>query len=78
MDGILVANPYHLQNMSAAEKTQLQHEANEKMRRHWKVEDGVLCFDGKRAYLVTRKRNMEILSCKWSGRSPREVTAGST
>ena len=50
----LVANPYQLQNMGDAEKTQLQLEANEKMRRHWKVEDGVLCFDGKGSHLVTQ------------------------
>ena len=62
----LVANPYQLQNMGAAEKTQLQHEANEKMRRHWKVEDGVLCFDGKGSHLVTQKEYGDFeLQMEW-------------
>ena len=40
---------------SPAEVAKLQEEADKSMREHWKVEDGVLVFDGKGQSLCTAK-----------------------
>ncbi len=51
----LVANPVKRAQMSAEELAQAQKKANERMREHWKVEDGVIVFDGKGQNLCTEK-----------------------
>jgi HEAT repeat protein len=43
----LVENPVKRAKMSAAELTSKQKEADEQMRKDWKVENGVLVFEGK-------------------------------
>jgi len=51
----LVGNPKTRREMSGEELAKAQAEANEDMRVHWKVVDGVLCFDGKGHSLCTAK-----------------------
>jgi hypothetical protein len=48
-------NPSKRAKLSPDEREQLQAEANENMREHWKVEDGVIVFDGKGRSLCTAK-----------------------
>jgi hypothetical protein len=56
-------NPAKRAQLSAEEKASLQAKADERMREHWKAEDGVLVFDGKGASLATLKDygNFELL-----------------
>jgi hypothetical protein len=49
----LVASPPARAKMSADELAKAQEAADEKMRQHWKVEDGVLVFDGTGDSLCT-------------------------
>lgn len=49
----LVGNPVSREKMSPAELSEAQAEADERMRSHWSVEDGILVFDGKGDSLVT-------------------------
>jgi len=42
-----VGNPGQRAGMSSADLDKAQREADEKMRRHWKVVDGVLVYDGQ-------------------------------
>jgi len=51
----LVGNPKTRAAMSPEELATVQQEANESMRAHWKVVDGVLEFDGKGQSLCTEK-----------------------
>jgi lysophospholipase L1-like esterase len=51
----LVADPPKRAKMSPEELARAQEEADGSMREHWKVEDGVLAFDGKGQSLVTSK-----------------------
>ncbi|MFW6171708.1 MAG: 3-keto-disaccharide hydrolase [Planctomycetota bacterium] len=51
----LVGNPVTRAKMSAEELAKQQEKANERMRQHWKVVDGVLVFDGKGKSLCTVK-----------------------
>ncbi len=51
----LVGNPKSRAAMSAEELEAAQKEADEVMRAHWKVVDGVLVFDGKGKSLCTDK-----------------------
>ena len=51
----LVGNPKTRQNMSQQELADAQAKADEAMRAHGKVADGVLCFDGKGHSLCTAK-----------------------
>lgn len=51
----LVANPPERAKMSAETLKTKQAEADERMRAHWKVEDGALVFDGKGDSLCTIK-----------------------
>ena len=51
----LVGNPKSRAEMSAEELSAAQMEADESMRAHWKVVDGVLEFDGKGKSLCTDK-----------------------
>ncbi|MHC2068627.1 ThuA domain-containing protein [Bremerella sp. T1] len=51
----LVANPKKRAEMSAEELAAAQTKADESMNAHWKVEDGVLVFDGKGQSLCTAK-----------------------
>jgi hypothetical protein len=55
----LLKGPYDNPDKRAAlapdERGKLQQEADENMRAHWKVEDGVLVFDGKGRSLCTAK-----------------------
>lgn len=48
-------NPIKRAAASDAEREAAQTEADEDMREHWKVEDGVLVFDGKGRSLVSAK-----------------------
>jgi len=48
-------NPDKRAALPADELARLQQEADENMRAHWKVEDGVLIFDGKGRSLCTAK-----------------------
>ncbi len=51
----LVADPPARAKMTPAELASAQGVADEKMRAHWKVEDGVLVFDGKGESLCTTR-----------------------
>jgi hypothetical protein len=51
----LVASPPERAKMSPAERAAAQKVADQKMRDHWRVEDGVLIYDGKGASLCTAK-----------------------
>jgi len=51
----LVANPVKRAKMSPEELAEAQAKADERMRAHWKVEDGALVFDGKGDSLCTAK-----------------------
>lgn len=51
----LVGNPKSRREMSRAKLAKAQAKADEDMRAHWKVVDGVLCFDGKGHSLCTAK-----------------------
>lgn len=59
----LVADPPKRAAMSADELAAAQAKADERMRDHWKVEDGVLVFDGKGDNLCTARdyRDFEML-----------------
>jgi len=48
-------NPAKRATLSADERAELQQEADENMRAHWNVEDGVLHFDGHGRSLCTAK-----------------------
>ncbi|NIA28281.1 MAG: DUF1080 domain-containing protein [Actinobacteria bacterium] len=58
----LVANPPKRAQMSAEELAKAQVKADQVMRDHWKVVDGVLYFDGKGQSLCTAKdyQNFEL------------------
>ncbi len=51
----LVGNPKTRAAMNPDELAAAQEKADEQMRAHWKVEDGVLVFDGKGRSLCTAK-----------------------
>ncbi len=51
----LVGNPKSRAQMSPEQLAQAQKKADENMRAHWKVENGVLVFDGKGQNLCTEK-----------------------
>jgi hypothetical protein len=51
----LVGNPKTRPMMKPEELAQKQEEADKSAREHWKVEEGVLVFDGKGQSLVTAK-----------------------
>ncbi|MCJ7674341.1 MAG: DUF1080 domain-containing protein, partial [Sedimentisphaerales bacterium] len=51
----LVGDPKARRNMSRQELADAQAKADDAMRAHWKVVDGVLCFDGKGHSLCTVK-----------------------
>jgi len=51
----LVSNPPKRAAMSEQELAEAQAAADEKMREHWSVEDGVLVFDGKGQNICTVK-----------------------
>ena len=59
----LVANPVKRAQMSTAELAAAQTEADQMMREHWHVINGILCFDGKGHSLCTGKdyRSFELL-----------------
>ena len=59
----LVADPPTRAKMSAAELAAAQAKADERMRRHWKVQDGMVVFDGKGDNLCTARdyRDFEML-----------------
>src|SRR5688572_16865777 len=48
-------NPFKRAELSPEKLAELQKEADDNMRRHWKVEDGALVFDGKGRSLATAK-----------------------
>lgn len=51
----LVGNPKTRAAMKPEDLANAQEKANERMRQHWTVEDGVLIFDGKGKSLCTAK-----------------------
>lgn len=51
----LVGNPVTRAKMTAEELAKAQEDADRRMREHWRVEDGVLIFDGKGDNLCTQK-----------------------
>jgi 3-keto-disaccharide hydrolase len=51
----LVANPAQRAKMTSAELAEKQKMADERMRAHWSVQDGMLVFDGKGDNLCTDK-----------------------
>ncbi len=51
----LVGSPKSRREMSREELAKKQAKADEDMREHWKVVDGVLCFDGKGHSLCTAR-----------------------
>ena len=51
----LVGSPKSRREMSREELAEAQAKADEDMRKHWKVVDGVLCFDGKGHSLCTAR-----------------------
>ncbi|HTM54931.1 MAG TPA: DUF1080 domain-containing protein [Pirellulales bacterium] len=51
----LVANPKERAKMSPEELSAAQKKADERMREHWRVEDGAFVFDGKGDSLCTAK-----------------------
>lgn len=51
----LVGSPKSRREMSREELAEKQAKADEDMRAHWKVVDGVLCFDGKGHSLCTAR-----------------------
>lgn len=51
----LVANPPKRSAMTPEQLAQAQRKADERMRAHWKVENGALVFDGKGDNLCTAK-----------------------
>ncbi|MBN2376927.1 MAG: DUF1080 domain-containing protein [Sedimentisphaerales bacterium] len=59
----LVADPPKRAKMTAEQLAQAQAKADEVMREHWKVVDGVLVFDGHGSHLCTVKdyENFEML-----------------
>jgi hypothetical protein len=59
----LVADPPKRAKMSADELAAAQAKADERMREHWRVEDGTLVFDGKGDNLCTGRdyRDFEML-----------------
>lgn len=58
----LVGNPKSRAAMSESELAEAQKKADASMREHWKVEEGVIVFDGKGQSLCTAKdyRNFEM------------------
>lgn len=58
----LVGNPKTRAEMSAADLKEKQATADEEMRAHWSVKDGLLIYDGKGKSLCTAKdyRNFEM------------------
>lgn len=62
----LVANPKARAEMSSDALALAQKAADEEMRKHWKVEHGVLVFDGKGQNLCTVKDYGDFeLYCDW-------------
>ena len=59
----LVGNPKSRAKMTPDQLDAAQEKADARMRKHWKVVDGVLVFDGKGQSLCTAKdyRNFELL-----------------
>jgi len=51
----LVANPPKRAKMTSEELAAAQHDADDRMRAHWKAQDGMLVFDGKGDNLCTAK-----------------------
>ncbi len=51
----LVGNPLTRAKMSTEELAKEQAKADELMRTHWRVEDGILVFDGKGSHLCTER-----------------------
>ncbi|MBN1816585.1 MAG: DUF1080 domain-containing protein [Sedimentisphaerales bacterium] len=50
-------NPIRRAGLSEQERKQLQDQADELMRQHWTIKDGVLCFDGKGFSLATARED---------------------
>jgi len=50
-------NPIRRAQLSPEERAKVQAKADELMRKHWTVKDGVLCFDGKGFSLATARED---------------------
>jgi len=62
----LVGNPKSRKEMTPDELAKAQAEADKKAHEHWKVEDGVIVFDGKGDNLCTAKDYGDFeLYCDW-------------
>lgn len=61
--GLGHVNPYQIAKWSPEEKAAKQKEADEDMRKHWRVENGEIINDGSGVYLTTEKdyRDFELL-----------------
>src|SRR5687768_15832346 len=59
-------NPIKRAALSAEELAKAQKEADDNMRKHWRVEDGALVFDGKGRSLCTAKDYGDFeMYCDW-------------
>ena len=62
----LMSDPPTRARLDAKALAKLQRKADKKMRRHWKVKKGVLCFDGKGHSLCTKKDYKDFeMSVEW-------------
>ena len=62
----LVGNPKSRAEMSPEELAKAQEVADQKMRDHWKAEDGILVFDGKGDSICTAKDYADFeFYCDW-------------
>src|SRR5688500_17006363 len=62
----LVGNPKSRAKMSPGELAKAQEVADQKMRDHWKAEDGILVFDGKGDSICTAKDYADFeFYCDW-------------
>jgi hypothetical protein len=55
-----VGNPKSRRQMSQEEMKAAQSKADERMKAHWRVEDGTLVFDGKGDSLCTVKDDRDF------------------
>ena len=53
--GLKTMDPRQLEALSADEKSKVLAEGAEDMKKHWKVQDGVIVNDGQGVYLTTDK-----------------------
>ena len=71
--GLKTMDPRQFEALSAEEKTKVLADGAEDMKKHWKVQDGVIVNDGQGVYLTTDKDYGDIeLFVDWKiGRTAR-------